>query len=79
MTLPFCLLGYIFVKMVDSSENKATAVHMETVEKTVSTDLKDANELAQYAAANEHQRSFWQALKAEKKSVFWSVAVSTAM
>lgn len=31
------------------------------------------------AAIAEHQQSLWQALKAEPKAVFWSVAVSSAV
>ena len=37
------------------------------------------NEQARHAANEEHSQGLWQALKREPKSVFWSVAVSTAM
>ena len=35
--------------------------------------------VAHDAALAEHQQSLWQALKAEPKAVFWSVAVSSAV
>jgi SP family general alpha glucoside:H+ symporter-like MFS transporter len=35
--------------------------------------------VAQDTALAEHQQSLWQALKAEPKAVFWSVAVSSAV
>jgi SP family general alpha glucoside:H+ symporter-like MFS transporter len=38
-----------------------------------------ADVIAQDAALAEHQQSLWQALKAEPKAVFWSVAVSSAV
>lgn len=42
-----------------------------------SEDRQDA--LAQLAALEEHKKTFWQALKDERRSVFWSVAVSSAV
>jgi SP family general alpha glucoside:H+ symporter-like MFS transporter len=37
------------------------------------------DDVAHDAALAEHQQSLWQALKAEPKAVFWSVAVSSAV
>ena len=39
----------------------------------------ESTEVAHVAAVAEHEQSIWQALKAEPKAVFWSVAVSMAV
>ena len=49
-------------------------MHAAQIETKVSSE-----KVAQVAADFEHRKTFWEALKAEKKSVFWSMAVSTAM
>lgn len=40
---------------------------------------EDNTEVAHVAAVAEHEQSLWQALKAEPKAVFWSIAVSMAV
>jgi SP family general alpha glucoside:H+ symporter-like MFS transporter len=40
---------------------------------------KDQENATAHAALAEHEQSLWQALKAEPKAVFWSVAVSSAV
>jgi SP family general alpha glucoside:H+ symporter-like MFS transporter len=50
------------------------AAHVENAYQGEKVDV-----VAQDAALAEHQQSLWQALKAEPKAVFWSVAVSSAV
>jgi len=58
---------------MDKDESNATA-HVEHAYHGEKADI-----VAHDAAIAEHQQSLWQALKAEPKAVFWSVAVSSAV
>lgn len=58
---------------------------MEKSEKNNIDHVEHANEesesieVAHVAAVAEQKQSLWQALKAEPKAVFWSIAVSMAV
>lgn len=58
---------------------------MEKSEKTSIDQVEHAHEekenvnVAHDAAVAEQKQSLWQALKAEPKAVFWSIAVSMAV
>lgn len=58
---------------MEKDEANATA-HVEEAYHGEKIDV-----VAHDAAIAEHQQSLWQALKAEPKAVFWSVAVSSAV
>lgn len=60
----------------DDKPFDSDAVH---IEKGETGERSYSVAAAQHAADSERKQSLWQALKREPKSVFWSVAVSTAM
>lgn len=60
-----------------SSQDEKTQGNMDDVR--IETKEQSEVEVAQLAANIEKTTSFWQALKDERKAVFWSMAVSMAM
>jgi SP family general alpha glucoside:H+ symporter-like MFS transporter len=68
---------YIIEEMLDEKRSISPVQHIEdnSTEHEVNHDINAARD----AAALEHTQTLWQALKAEPRAVFWSVAVSTAI